>query len=52
MLNKETGMPTFKDTSKTYKKDLQVFNKMLELYFLKHPRIAKRFEGGEDGRKI
>lgn len=47
MLNKETGMPTFKDTSKTYKKDLQVFNKMLELYFLKHPRIAKRFEGGE-----
>ncbi|HUT16958.1 MAG TPA: hypothetical protein VMW84_01520, partial [Acidobacteriota bacterium] len=47
MLDKETGMPTFKDTSKTYEKDLSVFNKMVELYFLRHPRIAKRFEKGE-----
>jgi len=47
MLDKETGMPTFKDTSKTYEKDLETFNKMVELYFLRHPRIAKRFEKGE-----
>ena len=48
MLNKETGMPTFKDTSKTYEKDLEVFNKMVELYLLKHPRIAKRFKEGNN----
>lgn len=47
MLDKETGMPTFKDTSKTYEKDLITFNAMVELYFLRHPRIAKRFEKGE-----
>ena len=41
-LDKETGMPHFKDTSKTYKSDLNVFNKMEELYFARHPRIAKR----------
>ena len=44
MLDKETGMPTFKDTSKTYEKDIEVFNKMVELYYLRHPRIRKRFE--------
>jgi len=48
MLNKETGMPTFKDTSKTYERDLETFNKMVELYFLRHPRIEKRFEKGEE----
>ena len=45
-LDKETGMPEFKDFSKRYERDLGVFNKMVELYILKHPRIAKRFEGG------
>jgi len=47
MLDKETGMPTFKDTSKTYERDLKIFNAMVELYFLRHPKIAKRFEKGE-----
>jgi len=47
MLNKTDGMPRFHDTSKTYEKDLKVFNAMVELYFLRHPRIAKRFEKGE-----
>ena len=46
-LDKETGMPDFKDFSKRYERDLEVFNKMVELYLLKHPRIAKRFEGRE-----
>ena len=46
-LDKETGMPEFKDFSKRYERDLGVFNKMVELYILKHPRIAKRFEGRE-----
>ena len=43
-LDKETGMPEFKDTSKSYEKDLKIFNCMLDLYFERHPRIAKRFE--------
>ena len=40
-LDKETGIPDFKDTSKTYLNDLRVFNAMVNLYFTKHPRIAK-----------
>jgi len=44
MLDKETGMPKFHDTSKTYVQDLKVFNAMVELYYLRHPRIRKRFE--------
>jgi hypothetical protein len=40
-LDKETGMPEWKDTSKTYLQDLEVFNNMVTLYFSKHPRIAK-----------
>ena len=44
-LDKETGMPEFKDTSKSYLDDLRVFNCMVELYFARHPRIRKRFEG-------
>ena len=40
-LDKETGYPEFKDTSKTYKKDLNVYHKMVQLYYAKHPRIAK-----------
>lgn len=42
-LDKETGMPEFKDFSKRYQGDLQVFEKMVELYFLKHSRISARF---------
>ena len=44
-LDKETGMPDWKDTSKTYKQDLKVFNSMVQLYFDRHETIAKRFEG-------
>ena len=40
-LDKETGLPEFKDTSKTYEQDLNVFNKMVELYFARHPIIRK-----------
>ena len=43
-LDKETGMPHFKDTSKTYKQDLKVFNCMVNLYFERHPLIRKQME--------
>jgi hypothetical protein len=41
-LDKETGLPEFKDTTKRYDRDLAVFNAMVDLYFLRHPRIAKQ----------
>ena len=41
-LDKETGLPEWKDTSKSYEQDLAIFNAMTTLYFLRHPRIAKR----------
>jgi len=41
-LDKETGEPEWKDTSKTYEKDLRVFQAMVRLYMERHPRIAKR----------
>ena len=44
-LDKETGIPHFKDTSKTYEQDLKVFNAMVDLYFERHPLIAKRLRG-------
>ena len=40
-LDKETGLPDWKDTTKSYEKDLRIFNRMTELYFERHPRIAK-----------
>lgn len=43
-LDKETGIPEFKDTSKTFEKDLKIFNRMVDLYFERHPRIAKQFD--------
>ena len=46
MLDKTTGMPKFKDTSKTYEQDLKVFEAMVEIFYLRHPKIRKRFEGG------
>jgi len=45
-LDKTTGQPEFKDFSKRYESDLRVFNAMVELYYLRHPRIRKRFENG------
>ena len=46
-LDKETGLPFWKDFSKRYSRDLKVFEAMVTLYFLRHPRVAKRFEKGE-----
>lgn len=44
-LDKETGIPDWNDTSKTYEQDLRIFNAMVNLYFERHPIIRKRFEG-------
>ena len=40
-LDKETGLPEWKDFSKRYEKDLKIFNAMATLYMIRHPRIAK-----------
>lgn len=40
-LDKTTAQPEYKDYSKSYEKDLAVFGAMVNLYFLRHPRIAK-----------
>ena len=44
-LDKETGLPSWHDTSKTFEKDLLIFNAMFELYKLRHPIIMKRARG-------
>jgi len=41
-LDKETGLPEWKDFSDRYEKDLKVFNKMVELYMLRHKIIANK----------
>lgn len=43
-LDKTTGMPDWNDTSNTFDSDLRVFNRMVDLYFERHPIVAKRFE--------
>lgn len=43
-LDKEFGMPYFKDTSKSYVQDLIVFNSMVDLFYARHPKIRKKFE--------
>ncbi len=40
-LDKETGLPDFKDHSKTYDQDLKIFNAMVNLFFERHPKIRK-----------
>ena len=40
-LDKETGLPEWHDSSKTYESDLAVFNAMVNLYMLRHPKIRK-----------
>lgn len=40
-LDKETGFPEYKDVSKFYKTDLNIYHKMVDLYYARHPRIAK-----------
>lgn len=46
-LDKETGIPEYKDFSKSYKKDIREFELALELYMHRHPRIAKKAGWGE-----
>lgn len=41
-LDKETGIPDFKDTSKSYENDLAIFESMVVLYMTRHPIIAKK----------
>ena len=41
-LDKETGLPEWKDFSKRHESDLNIFNKMVALYMAKHPRIADK----------
>lgn len=41
-LDKETGLPEFKDFSKSYENDLKVFMAMVDLYYLRHPINAKK----------
>lgn len=40
-IDKVTGYPEYKCTDKTYEDDLKVFHAMIELYYLRHPRIRK-----------
>ena len=40
-IDKKTGLPEFRDTTKTYKKDLAVFEAMVDLFYLRHPRLRK-----------
>lgn len=44
-IDKITGYPEWKDSSKKYEDDLNVFMKMVELYYAKHPRIRGAFYG-------
>jgi hypothetical protein len=41
-LDKETGQPEFYDASKSYERDLEIFYTMVKLYYLRHPRLAKK----------
>ena len=41
-LDKKTGVPEWKDTTKTYEKDLSVFLAAVEFYMLKHNIVAKK----------
>jgi hypothetical protein len=40
-LDKKTGVPDYKDYTKRYERDLRVFQAAVNLYFTRHPRIAK-----------
>jgi len=40
-IDKTTGEPEWKDCSKSYEKDLRIFNAAVEYYMLNCPRIAK-----------
>jgi len=40
-LDKETGIPDWRDTSNRHERDLDTFMKMRNLFYAKHPRIKK-----------
>ena len=40
-LDKETGYPDYKDTTKSYESDLNVYHKMVDLFYARHPRLKK-----------
>jgi len=45
-IDKSTGKPQWKDTSKTYKHDLKVFKLMVELFHARHPKLRKEARYG------
>jgi len=47
-LDKETGLPEFKDFSKRYESDLNIFNRMVDLFFARHPILARKAGYKED----
>ena len=44
-LDKESGLPSWHDCSKTFEQDLEVFQAMVDLYFKRHKIIAKKVFG-------
>jgi len=40
-LDKESGMPFYRDRTKYYERDLKIFKHMVGIYMLRHPKIAK-----------
>ena len=40
-LDKKSGMPFYRDRTKYYERDLEIFKTMFRLYVLRHPKIAK-----------
>ena len=40
-LDKESGMPFYRDRTKYYERDLKIFKHMVRIYMLRHPKIAK-----------
>ena len=47
--DKQSGEFEWKDFSKRYKSDLNIFNKMVELFMARHPIISKK--AGWEGKK-
>ena len=47
-LDKETGEFEFKDFSKRYESDLNIFNRMVDLFFARHPILARKAGYKED----
>jgi len=43
-LDKESGMPFYRDRTKFYERDLKIFKHMVDLYFERRPRIRKQME--------